>query len=297
VPKPPNPSDDSTACVPWKAVWDDPHVAKKIDDVTGKRFWICGHCDCHFPTWNATKAKAHLAKVTHYGIKACKAPISKRLKVIYNFQWREVMEKRNSKVGVTEDDVHADSRREQAVEAMVSSGSSLNAIKVARAKPSAANKASSNPLGTNGSPFFSVSDVTLEDSLDASSNVSKSKAIPKPTPKPTPKFQSQLNNQMFLTNNHANSAQACLNMDYIMTAFILEGGLPFTTVLNPNLKRLITAARMLPAKYTLPSRNKISGPYMDILYDQRISANETVLLRDKEIFGLGFYCDGATIGS
>jgi hypothetical protein len=207
------------------------------------------------------------------------------------------MEKRNSKVGVTEDDVHADSRREQAVEAMVSSGSSLNAIKVARAKPSAANKASSNPLGTNGSPFFSVSDVTLEDSLDASSNVSKSKAIPKPTPKPTPKFQSQLNNQMFLTNNHANSAQACLNMDYIMTAFILEGGLPFTTVLNPNLKRLITAARMLPAKYTLPSRNKISGPYMDILYDQRISANETVLLRDKEIFGLGFYCDGATIGS
>jgi hypothetical protein len=283
IPKPPNLSDDdSPVFVPWRAVWDDPNLFKKTDDVTSKKFWICGHCECHFPTWNATKAKAHVAKVTNYGIKACKGAISKSLAAIYNLQWQEVMEKRK-KIGVIEGELNSITRRADAVDLMVSKGTSRVAVSVARTKPSAANRASNNPLGTNGSPFFSVSDVTLDDSTNSTNA--------KPKLKPTPK----LNNQMFLTTNHPSSAEASLHMDYLVTAFILEGGLPFSTVLNPNLKRLISQARMLPSKYTLPTRQKIGGPYMDILYDQRLASNEATLLRDKEIFGLGFYCDGATI--
>jgi hypothetical protein len=63
------PANRPVVVLPWKAVWDDPKVDKQTDPVTQKRYWVCGHCDCSFPTWNAAKAKAHLAKVANYGIK------------------------------------------------------------------------------------------------------------------------------------------------------------------------------------------------------------------------------------
>jgi hypothetical protein len=143
--------------------------------------------------------------------------------------------------------------------------------------------------GAVGTPS-SISATSLD--LDEASSKASSKALSKASSK----AQSAKDHAaLFFQPKHSNPVKASLDMDYIVTAFILEGGLPFSTVNNPNLARMITHARTLPANYVPPNRQKISCPYMDIMYDQRLRANEEKLNQHSEIFGLGLYCDGATI--
>jgi hypothetical protein len=110
-------------------VWDDPLVEKKTGAVTGKRYWTCGHCHCQYPTWNATKAKAHMARIRNNGIVACKARISDEAMEIYKLQWEGLVEKCKKPASLVESELANNVRMVKAVESIVSKGLSCAATR------------------------------------------------------------------------------------------------------------------------------------------------------------------------
>jgi hypothetical protein len=199
------------------------------------------------------------------------------------------VEKRKRLADPTEDLLSV-ARMRDGVKTMVSRGTSLLASKVnKRRPPSSANKVCNKPFGGVACipPAFRLSDL----SDDTDFVIVVDDGDKKPAAKPP---RSQI--QTLLTNNGpTNAAKATLDMNYLVTAFILEEGLPFSIVGSKNLSRIIAMAKLLPTKYNLPNRQKISGDLMDILYEQRVKNNEVQLQIEANIYGLGLYCDGATI--
>ena len=258
--------------VPWGSVWEDPRVVKHTNKVNFKKYWQCGYCHTDFPQWNATKAKAHLARVPNAGIKPCRGSIPLKFCTIYGLQWREVVEKRKRLADPTEDLLSV-ARMRDGVTTMVSRGTSLLASKLnKRRPPSSANKMCNKPFAGVACipPAFRLSD--LSDDTDFVTIVVDD-GDKKPAAKPP---RSQI--QTLLTNNGpTNAAKATLDMNYLVTAFILEEGLRFSIVGSKNLSRIIAMAKLLPTKYNLPNRQKISGDLMDILYEQRVKNNEVQL--------------------
>jgi hypothetical protein len=178
-------------------------------------------------------------------------------------------------------------RMENGVQTMVSRGTSLVA---SRMKTAAASKTKTGTHVASIPAMFRLSDLTDDDTTKRSG---EAKEAPKPRGEAF-KPRSQVQTLIF-NNGKANGAKATLDMNYLVTALILEEGLPFSLAHSPNLHRIIMHARNLPNKYSIPHRNEISTKYMDILYDQRVQSNDRLLLLEATIYGLGLYCDGATI--
>jgi hypothetical protein len=268
--------------IPWDTVWNDPRIEKVTDKETFKRFWVCGYCNVRFPTWNATKVKAHLAKKTGHGIQTCKGDIDFKDRRIYHLQWSQFLDKRKLAADTTENDL-AMARMEAGVETMISRGSSLVASKV---KHSIANQKKYANGSVSCIPFaFRLSDLS-----DDSETKKSTKTASKPFEQPRSQVQTLLTNKL-----HPNAAKATLDMNYLISCMIHEEGLPFSFAQSPCLKRVLQQARLMPIKYNCPDRHLIAGAYMDLLYEQRQKSNETKLKMDATIFGHGIYCDGATI--
>ena len=48
---------------------------QRIDDVDGKRKWVCVFCGRKFNSWHATKALFHMAKAPGGDIQVCLSPV------------------------------------------------------------------------------------------------------------------------------------------------------------------------------------------------------------------------------
>lgn len=274
-------------------VWEC-EMIEKGSDSTGKRFWTCLHCNYKRPEWNSTKAKAHLAKAKKEDVKPCPAVHSSAEVALYAMQWKVVTDKRAEKAAVPAEAQLATARMSQAVQVMVDRGTSRAAVQLSRRAPAPSNMASNR----NTAREISIVGASRPPLGPRPTTVSRTSSTSTPSTVSMESFQRVTQDrkgiQTYLTNNHC-SPQACLEMDYGVTAFILEGGFPFSIAQDPNFARLIKLAKHLPMSYKVPHRHKIAGAYMDLLYEERLQTNLVLLQKDANIFGVGGYCDGATI--
>jgi hypothetical protein len=100
--------------------------------------------------------------------------------------------------------------------------------------------------------------------------------------------------QTYLTSSHSSDI-AQLKMDYRLSAMIIEGGRAFLLIEDHNLRLAIKLAKAIPPSYVPPSCHKLVDDYLPMMYNQRMATNMGQLQQHKEIFGLGLYCDVATI--
>ena len=100
--------------------------------------------------------------------------------------------------------------------------------------------------------------------------------------------------QMKLCGN-AIDPNAGARMDVAITDFIHSHLLPFSLAQDPKLMKIIEEARKLGPSYTPPTRNDISGKYLDALYATHWKEQMKTLLSEARIFGVTVFGDGATI--
>ena len=100
--------------------------------------------------------------------------------------------------------------------------------------------------------------------------------------------------QTFLTPS-STSKEAVANMDYALGAFIIEGGLPFRLIEDRNLVNIIKLSKTVPFAYKPPTRKRLTDELLPLIHKQRQTANLALLEKDKDIFGIQLYGDGATI--
>ena len=77
--------------------------------------------------------------------------------------------------------------------------------------------------------------------------------------------------------------------------FFHSENIPDQVVESTRFARLIEKARLIGDNFVLPSRKRIGGDLLKLNFDKVYQANKTSLLKEAQVFGLGFMGDGATI--
>ena len=266
--------DDEPLPVPVNR-WDIACIHRYIED--GKKKWKCLACGFVCTgAHNITKVKAHLAKITGEDVRTCTGDPSPRLFDLYKRMWKQVEDARivkEQKYAAKHE--LAESRMESGVTVLAARGGSRNAQKYISLKQSAGSVVSNITTGTRAK----------------NANHKSSVAIPG-----TELLQHVPGTgiQTYLSGKQP-SAEANMNMDFEITAFILREGIPFSKVESPHLARLIKLAKAVTSDYKPPHRKLVAGKYLDGIYDNLYKENLDKLDSQADIFGIAIYGDGATV--
>ena len=76
---------------------------------------------------------------------------------------------------------------------------------------------------------------------------------------------------------------------------IISEGLSFTLSQKPRFKKVLELARTVSKFYQPPNRKLISKVLLDVIHDQNMERNLSLIEKESDIFGLLFLGDGATI--
>ena len=247
-------ADEDPLHVP-SSVWDCDMVQK--GEVDGKKFWRCLHCHRMFKgPFNATKAKAHLAKIRGEDIKPCDKQHPQRYADMYRRQWEETKDKKvERKRRAQWEKQHGEAQSKAGVEDMIVHGTSRAAKRLRQAAATNQPQKSSSPKTPNT--------TTTSESIEH-----------------------------FLPGN---IDKANLEMDYIVTEFIVKGGRAFNTAEDPLFQKLLQKARFIAPSYKPPTRKRITGELMNTLYQRNYDDMVALLLKESEKYGVAIYGDGATI--
>ena len=90
---------------------------------------------------------------------------------------------------------------------------------------------------------------------------------------------------------------APLKMDIALADFLHSHCLPFALAEDPKLLQMLQVARSLGPNYKPPTRELISGKYLDAIHETSRQQQMTSLLSEARIFGLTVFGNGATIKS
>lgn len=90
---------------------------------------------------------------------------------------------------------------------------------------------------------------------------------------------------------------APLKMDVALSNFLHSHCLTFALAEDPKLMQLIQIARTLGPNYKPPSRDLISGKYLDAIHETSWRQQMASLLSEARIYGVTIFGDGATIKS
>jgi hypothetical protein len=93
-----------------------------------------------------------------------------------------------------------------------------------------------------------------------------------------------------------NPPEAERQLSLMINHFITANALPFHLSECPLLNRMLVLARNTNNSYKPPRRTEMSGALLDANYTAYQSSSLQKLLTNANIFGLGIYGDGATIG-
>lgn len=256
-----------------KTVWDTGKVEKTIHPQTGKKVWKCHFCNGMWSEWNHTKAVGH---VTGGGrdIASCK---------MIPPQWRKVFSAFfNSKLQARAkraEDLHNFnlSLAEKESNAMLLYNASKDASLSAR-----------NPKKHSPS--------NMELSLTPNSSVVST--ISKPSGEVGMKRQKVYHQQNLSNTIPTKKAppEAERQLSLMINHFITANALPFHLSECPLLNRMLVFARNTTNSYKPPRRTEMSGALLDANYTAYQTSSIASLLMNANIFGLGIYGDGATIG-
>ena len=76
---------------------------------------------------------------------------------------------------------------------------------------------------------------------------------------------------------------------------IISEGLSFNLAQKPRFKKVLELAKYASKCYQSPNRKRISKDLLDVIHDQNMEKNLSLIEKESEIFGLLFLGDGATI--
>ena len=80
-----------------------------------------------------------------------------------------------------------------------------------------------------------------------------------------------------------------------ITDIIISEDLSFNLSNKPRFKKVLELARTVSTCYQPPNRNLISKDILDVVHDQNMERNLSLIKKESDIFGLLFLGDGATI--
>jgi hypothetical protein len=202
-------------------------VPDKISDLQfvqrngGNQGWTCLHCMFNNKgSFNATKLKAHLARVRGENVKVCSATnVSTNLLDMYKRQWQQYKDRQVRKHKNVEDaEEESKQRMDDSVSRMIEQGTTHAARKLKYSHQVAAANQPKKPR------------------LSSPSSGGKSASGGK---------SSSGGRQSYLTGNHPNVYEENLKMDHLITSFIFRGGRPFNTVEDPDLLSILRQARFI----------------------------------------------------
>ena len=93
-----------------------------------------------------------------------------------------------------------------------------------------------------------------------------------------------------------NPPEAERQLSLMINHFITANALPFHLSECPLLNRMLVLARNTNNSYKPPRKDEMSGALLDANYTSYQTSSLTKLLTNANVFGLGIYGDGATIG-
>ena len=76
---------------------------------------------------------------------------------------------------------------------------------------------------------------------------------------------------------------------------IISEVLSFNLSQKPRLKKVLELAITVSKSYQSPNRNLISKDLLDVIHDQNMESNLSLIEKESDIFGFLFLGDGATI--
>ena len=101
-------------------------------------------------------------------------------------------------------------------------------------------------------------------------------------------FMGDNNAQKMMTSNETHLTVAIADL-------IISEGLSFNLSQNPRFKKVPELARTISKCYQPPNRKLISKDLLDVIHDQNMEINLSLIEKESEIFGFLFLGDGATI--
>ena len=85
------------------------------------------------------------------------------------------------------------------------------------------------------------------------------------------------------------------NLTVAIADIVISEGLSFNLSQKPRFKKVLELARTVSKCYQPPNRKLISKDLLDVIHDQNMGRNLSLIEKESEIFGLLFLGDGATI--
>ena len=101
-------------------------------------------------------------------------------------------------------------------------------------------------------------------------------------------FMGDSNTQKMVTSNETRLTVAISNL-------IISERLSFNISQKPRFNKVLELARTVSKCYQPPNRKLISKDLIDVIHDQNMERNLSLIEKESEIFGLLFLGDGATI--
>ncbi len=257
-----------------KTVWETGKLEKSFHPQTGKKVWKCHFCNGMWSEWNHTKAVGHVAGRGR-DITSCKM-IPPRWRKVFSSFVNTKLTTRAKKAS----DVHQFnlSLAEKEANAMALYTHSKEASLAAR-----------NPRLPVSPP---TTDVTLTTNNSIMSTLSKPSS--EPMAKKAKTYHQQ--NLVLAVATKKNPPEAERQLSLMINHFITANALPFHLSECPLLNRMLVLARNTNNSYKPPRKDEMSGALLDANYTSYQKSSLNNLLMNANVFGLGIYGDGATIG-
>jgi hypothetical protein len=278
-------------------IWDDDKITR-LFGVGGKLSWQCGYCNQAFSGHNATKALAHVVRVSGQDIAGCKKyhfiPVKKHQSHM-DLNDRRQRRKEDRTV------VHAAVNRS----IVQHQGNLTEAVMAARGKKrSSFGAMSATPVAKKRPPGKTPS---LTESTLTSSVISKTSSHLGPRRLLTQRITNESLNaykgdaelpakplmQLSIHDGPNPSGEAALTS--AVADMIHSVGLPFSLSEDPKFRRVIKLARNVGSNFITPSRQRIGDELLKLNYNIYVKQTKKVLLNQAETHGLTLYGDGATV--
>ena len=101
--------------------------------------------------------------------------------------------------------------------------------------------------------------------------------------------------QMKLTTASPNYQQS-LALDFAIGDWLHSNALPFSQSMDPKFRKVIQLSKFVSTSYVTPHRDTVTGKLLTTNYDRLCAENDSNLLADADVYGLGAFGDAAMIG-
>ena len=257
----PSNSDNIAVLTSIKSSWDNNQIEKLEDNQ-----WKCLRCDVTFQGIYTTKALAHVVGTKSMHIKRCTASIDQA----HISRCKKLQQIKAAKKGLLK----------YYSQQMISSISCL--------QDKSSEVVESNIQG-NSRVLYLSNTTAIYNLFSISKSFSQYSEINQTaSQKGSIVFTGENNTQKIMTSNETHLTVSIADL-------IISEELSFNLYQKPRFKNVLKLARTVSKCYQPPNRKLISKNILDVIHDQNMERNLSLIEKESEIFGLLFIGNGATI--